>query len=262
MNKQFTWGKKILAGIVMAAVVAGSSAAPTQAATQSTVAEKTAAVVSADNYRKTLCKGFLGKKYGTVVDGIRCDCSGYTRAALNRLASSGDLGMALKNVQVKAQCTRDWVNGSTISYTAGVATNGAIQWDTRTQTSIGRESTGASRLEDLDLGDVVVYGKGSSTSHIAVYFGTFSSIDEVKAYLEDIGVYKKGELKKSGSNKYVSGGRTIIRRYGSSSYWRVHSTNSGILIDNDISGASSYTASFGSWKWTFGTGIQVTETNE
>jgi hypothetical protein len=29
------------------------------------------------------------------------------------------------------------------------------------------------------------------------------------------------------------------------------------MIDNDIAGTSRYTSSFGQWKWTFDTGIEV-----
>ena len=107
MKFKFTWGRKLIAGILLAAVVVGGTAAPAEAA-----GKKSTAVVAQDNYRKTLCKGFLGKSYGSVVDGIRCDCSGYTRAALNRLESKGRKGTALKNVSVGAHCTRDWVSGS------------------------------------------------------------------------------------------------------------------------------------------------------
>ena len=128
-------------------------------------------VIKEDNYRKTLCKGFLGKSYGSVVDGIRCDCSGYTRAALNRLESKGKSGTALKNVQVAARCTRDWVSGSSITYTTGVAEDDDISWAKQTKLSIGKKSSGASKVSDLELGDVVIYGRGSSTTHIAVYFG-------------------------------------------------------------------------------------------
>ena len=87
MKFKFTWGKKLIAGILLAAVVVGGTAAPAEAASKNHTA-----VVAQDNYRKTLCKGFLGKSYGSVVDGIRCDCSGYTRAALNRLESKGRKG--------------------------------------------------------------------------------------------------------------------------------------------------------------------------
>lgn len=257
MKSIFTWGRKLVAGVLLTAVVLGSTAAPAQAA----VDHKEAAIIPADTYRKTLCQGFLGKSYGSVIDGIRCDCSGYTRAALNRLKNNGNRGDALKNVVVSAKCTRDWVNGSSISFTTGTAVESddgdSVLWDNRTQLSIGRKGTGASGLDDLELGDVVVYGKGNASSHIAVYFGEFSSIDEVKDYLEDIGLYSAGSLKKSGGNKYVYNGRTIIRRYGSSTHWRVHSTCSGIMIDNDIAGTSGYTSSFGKWQWTFDTGIQA-----
>lgn len=240
MKFKFTWGRKLIAGILLAAVVVGGTAAPAEAASKNHTA-----VVAQDNYRKTLCKGFLGKSYGSVVDGIRCDCSGYTRAALNRLESKGRKGTALKNVSVGAHCTRDWVSGSSISYTTGVATKGAIQWNSGTKKSIGRKSSGKS-LSQLELGDVVVYGKGGSSSHIAIYFGEFSSMEAVKDYLEDIGVYAKGTIKRSAGDKYSYSGRTIVHKYGNSRYWRIHSTCSGIMIDNDIAGTSGYTSSFDS----------------
>lgn len=258
MKFKFTWGKKLVAGVLMTAVVLGSTITPTQAATKSASDKGATAVVQADNYRRTLCKGFLGKSYGAVIDGIRCDCSGYTRAALNRMKSNGGRGDALKDVQVNARCTRDWVKGSSISYTMGTATDDedSVLWDDRSSFSIGKKSTGVSRVSDLELGDVVVYGKGGTSSHIAIYFGQFSSIDEVKEYLEDLGLYNLGSLKKAG-NKYQYNGRTIVRKYGSSNYWRIHSTCSGIMIDNDIAGTSGYTSSFGKWQWTFDTGIQA-----
>ena len=239
MKKGKVWGKKLVAGIMMAVIVLGNTAVSTEAATKDS--GKTVAVIQEDNYRKTLCKGFLGKSYGSVVDGIRCDCSGYTRAALNRLESKGKSGTALKNVQVGAVCTRDWVSGSSITYTTGVAEDDEISWSKQTKLSIGKKSSGA------------------STTHIAVYFGKFSSIDEVKDYLENLGLYNLDSLKKVSGNKYQYKGKNVIRQYGNSSYWRIHATSSGIMIDNDIAGTSPYTSSFGSWKWTFTSGIDIIE---
>ena len=257
LKKGKVWGKKLVAGIMLAVMVLGNATVSAQAATNST--EKNAAVVQEDNYRKTLCKGFLGKSYGSVVDGIRCDCSGYTRAALNRMESKGKNGTALKDVEVGATSSRAWVSGSSISYTTGIAEDGEITWAKQTKQSIGKKTTGASKLSDLELGDVVVYGRGSSTTHVAVYFGKFASMDEVKDYLEEIGIYDQGDLRKVSGNKYQLNGRTVIRQYGSSPYWRIHATSRGILIDNDIAGTSPYTSSFGNWKWTFSSGINVME---
>lgn len=257
LKKGKVWGRKLVAGVLLAAMVLGNAAVSAEAATNGT--EKNLAVVQENNYRKTLCKGFLGKSYGSVVDGIRCDCSGYTRAALNRMESKGKSGTALKDVQVGATSSSAWVGGSSITYTTGVAEDGEISWAKQTKQSIGKKTTGASKLSDLELGDVVVYGRGSSTTHVAVYFGKFSSMDEVKDYLEDLGLYDRGTLKKVSGGKYQLNGRTVIRQYGSSSYWRVHATSRGILIDNDIAGTSPYTSSFGSWKWTFSSGICVME---
>lgn len=255
LKKGKVWGRKLVAGVLLAAMVLGNAAVSAEAATNGT--EKNLAVVQENNYRKTLCKGFLGKSYGSVVDGIRCDCSGYTRAALNRMESKGKNGTALKDVQVGATSSSAWVGGSSITYTTGVAEDGEISWAKQTKQSIGKKTTGASKLSDLELGDVVVYGRGSSTTHVAVYFGKFSSMDEVKDYLEDLGLYDRGTLKKVSGGKYQLNGRTVIRQYGSSSYWRIHATSRGILIDNDIAGTSPYTSSFGSWKWTFSSGINV-----
>lgn len=257
LKKGKVWGRKLVAGVLLAAMVLGNAAVSAEAATNGT--EKNLAVVQENNYRKTLCKGFLGKSYGSVVDGIRCDCSGYTRAALNRMESKGKNGTALKDVQVEATSSSAWVGGSSITYTTGVAEDGEITWAKQTKQSIGKKTTGASKLSDLELGDVVVYGRGSSTTHVAVYFGKFSSMDEVKDYLEDLGLYDRGTLKKVSGGKYQLNGRTVIRQYGSSSYWRIHATSRGILIDNDIAGTSPYTSSFGNWKWTFSSGINVIE---
>lgn len=257
LKKGKVWGRKLVAGVLLAAMVLGNAAVSAEAATNGT--EKNLAVVQENNYRKTLCKGFLGKSYGSVVDGIRCDCSGYTRAALNRMESKGKNGTVLKDVQVGATSSSVWVGGSSITYTTGVAEDGEITWAKQTKQSIGKKTTGASKLSDLELGDVVVYGRGSSTTHVAVYFGKFSSMDEVKDYLEDLGLYDRGTLKKVSGGKYQLNGRTVIRQYGSSSYWRIHATSRGILIDNDIAGTSPYTSSFGNWKWTFSSGINVIE---
>lgn len=255
LKKGKVWGRKLVAGVLLAAMVLGNAAVSAEAATNNT--EKNLAVVQENNYRKTLCKGFLGKSYGSVVDGIRCDCSGYTRAALNRMESKGKNGTALKDVQVGATSSSAWVGGSSITYTTGVAEDGEISWAKQTKLAIGKKSSGASKLSDLELGDVVVYGHGSSTTHVAVYFGKFASMDEVKDYLEELGLYDQGTLKKVSGGKYQLNGRTVIRQYGSSSYWRIHATSRGILIDNDIAGTSPYTSSFGSWKWTFSSGINV-----
>ena len=180
LKKGKVWGRKLVAGVLLAAMVLGNAAVSAEAATNDT--EKNLAVVQENNYRKTLCKGFLGKSYGSVVDGIHCDCSGYTRAALNRMESKGKNGTALKDVQVGATSSSAWVGGSSITYTTGVAEDGEISWAKQTKLAIGKKSSGASKLSDLELGDVVVYGRGSSTTHVAVYFGKFASMDEVKDY--------------------------------------------------------------------------------
>lgn len=68
-------------------------------------------------------KGFLGKRYGAVVDGIRCDCSGYVRAAIGRMKSvSAKTALPFKSYKVKALTTRDWVKGSKVAYLSGQKT--------------------------------------------------------------------------------------------------------------------------------------------
>lgn len=215
--------------------------------------------IQEDNYRKTLCKGFLGKSYGAVVDGIRCDCSGYTKAALERMNSKNNLG-SFKDYYVKARCTASWVSGSSISYTSGQIIDGSMKWNKKKTTAkVGKNNKNASKASSLELGDVLVYGKGSSSTHIAIYFGEFDSAKEVRDYLVDIGVYSKNDLKKVSNTKYTYKGRTVICQYSDSNYWRIHSTNSGILIDNDVKNKCPYTASFGNWKWTFDSGITTFE---
>ena len=84
-------------------------------------------------YRKVLSKGFLGKRYGAVVDGIRCDCSGYVRAAIGRMKSvSAKTALPFKSYKVKALTTRDWVKGSKVAYLSGQKTmTGRILWTYR-----------------------------------------------------------------------------------------------------------------------------------
>ena len=215
--------------------------------------------IQEDNYRKTLCKNFLGKPYGAVVDGIHCDCSGYTKAALERMNSKNNLG-SFKNYNIKARSTAAWVSGSSISYTSGQIIDGSIQWNKKKTTAkVGKNNKNTSQAASLELGDVLVYGKGSSSTHIAIYFGEFDSAKEVRDYLIDIGIYSKNDIKKASNTKYTYKGRTIIRQYSDSNYWRIHATNSGILIDNDVKNKCPYTASFGSWKWTFDSGIATFE---
>ena len=43
-------------------------------------------------------------------------------------------------------------------------------------------------------------------------------MEAVKDYLEDIGVYAKGTIKRSAGDKYSYSGRTIVHKYGTVSY--------------------------------------------
>lgn len=216
--------------------------------------------IKLERYRKVLSKGFLGKRYGTVVDGIRCDCSGYVRAAIGRMKSvSAKTALPFKSYKVKALTTRDWVKGSKVAYLSGQKTmTGRILWNkTRSKGAIGRNTQNHSAVSTLEFGDVMLYGKNGNPTHIALYYGKFSSAKKVKNFLEKKGYVKKGAIKKVSKNKYTYRGRTIIRAYSKSKYWRIHSTNSGILLDNDIRGINPFTRSFGKWSWTFETGLKT-----
>ena len=62
--------------------------------------------IKLERYRKVLSKGFLGKRYGAVVDGIRCDCSGYVRAAIGRMKSvSAKTALPFKSYKVTVSYT-------------------------------------------------------------------------------------------------------------------------------------------------------------
>ena len=112
--------------------------------------------IQEDNYRKTLCKGFLGKSYGAVVDGIRCDCSGYTKAALERMNSQNNLD-SFKDYYVKARCTNAWVAGSHISFTNGQIIDGSMQWNKKKTTA---EDDGRVRVRGYVSGEVSGYIEG------------------------------------------------------------------------------------------------------
>lgn len=58
----------------------------------------------------------------------------------------------------------------------------------------------------------MLYGKNGNPTHIALYYGKFSSAKKVKNFLEKKGYVKKGAIKKVSKNKYTYRGRTIIRR--------------------------------------------------
>lgn len=113
-------------------------------------------------YRKVLSKGFLGKRYGAVVDGIRCDCSGYVRAAIGRMKSvSAKTALPFKSYKVKALTTRDWVKGSKSGVFVRTEDNdGRILWNkTRSKGAIGRNTQNHSAVSTLEFGDVMLYGK-------------------------------------------------------------------------------------------------------
>lgn len=217
--------------------------------------------IAVDNYCKTLAKGFLGKKYRAVIDGISCDCSGYVRAALNRMNSEKDnVSTPIRKYVVKAQNTAAWVNGSSVIYYGGIrmADTNQIVWNAKKKVGkVGKTTLAHNKVSTLNLGDVMVYGKGKSTTHIAAFYGKFKNTTAVRNYLVKLGVFKKNQLKKTADGKYLYKGRTVIRSYTNSKYWRIHSTCSGIMIDNDIKGTSGYTSSFGKWKWTFETGLKT-----
>ncbi|MCH5267104.1 MAG: hypothetical protein J1E62_02065 [Lachnospiraceae bacterium] len=215
--------------------------------------------IGLEKYRKTLTKGFLGKRYGAVIDGISCDCSGYVKAALGRMKStSATAKMPFKDYKIKALCAADWVKGTKVDYLSGTPSQKKVVWDSKSSKGkLGKTNRNHTNVKTLKAGDVMVYGQKRQVTHIALFYGKFQSAKQVKNYLEKKGYIKKGTLKKVNSNKYTYKGRTVIRSYSKSKYWRIHSTYSGILIDNDIPGVSRYTADFGRWKWTFESGLKT-----
>ena len=146
-----------------------------------------------------------------------------------------------------------------ISYTSGTLNEetNTYEWDnSKTTTTIKRHNKGTS-LKNLSLGDVLTYGRGGG--HVALYFGEFNNMSEVASRLVELGVYKKGELKKR-SDRYVNKkGKPIIRKYnGCGNKWRIHATSKGLLIDNAIvSKRSNGTSSFGKWNKTIASGFTV-----
>lgn len=165
---------------------------------------------------------------------------------------------SFKNYKIKARSSAAWVSGSSVTFTAAKVKGDTLKWNKKsTKKKIGKKSKSAKKLSSLKLGDVMVYKKGSYSNHVAIYFGEFSSAKEVRDYLVKLGIYKKKDLKKTSDGKYTYKGRTIIRSYSKSKYWRIHATFGGIMIDNDIASKSPYTSSYGKWKWTFPSGIRT-----
>lgn len=226
--------------------------------------------ISIDRYQRSIAKGFLGKSYG--LGRNQYVCNTYVEKALESLetVSAKENSIAgIKNISKKIRVHKGKKNIPTsydwsayrvkISYTSGTLNEetNTYKWDnTKTTTTIKRHNKGTS-LKNLSLGDVLTYGQ--SGGHVALYFGEFKNMSEVASRLAELGVYKKGELKKH-SDRYVNKkGKPIIRKYnGCGTKWRIHATSKGLLIDNAIvSKHSNGTSSFGKWKKTIASGFTV-----
>lgn len=222
--------------------------------------------ISQNAYQKAITKGFLGRSYG--VGKGRYVCNTYVGKALENVSS--DLAKeesAFKNVKISKgkkglPTSWDWKQYNVkITYTDSVydMDDNKYKWDTKnTITKIKKKNKGT-KLSSLEMGDVLTYG--SNGGHVALYFGEYENMTEVKNRLVELGVYKASDLKKK-SDRYVNKkGKTILREYpGSGEHWRVHATNSGLMIDNAIrSKRSNGTSSFGKWTKAIPSGYDVAE---
>lgn len=225
---------------------------------------------SIDHYQRSISKGFLGKSYGHGKNQYVCNT--YVEKALESVetispkeSSIAGIKKVSKNIRVHkgakyAPTSYDWsAYRVKISYTSGVLDTDSktYQWNTKkTTTTIKRHNKGTS-LKQLALGDVLTYGR--TGGHVALYFGEFNNMSDVASRLVELGVYKKGELKKHGNSYVNKKGKPIIRKYiGCGTKWRIHATCSGLLIDNAIvSKRSNGTSSFGKWKKTIASGFSV-----
>lgn len=226
--------------------------------------------ISIDRYQRSIAKGFLGKSYGLGKNQYVCNT--YVEKALESLEtisakenSIAGIKNISKNIRVhkgkkNAPTSYDWsAYRVKISYTSGILNEetNTYEWNnSKTTTTIKRHNKGTS-LKNLSLGDVLTYGRGGG--HVALYFGEFNNMSEVASRLVELGVYKKGELRKC-SDRYVNKkGKPIIRKYnGCGNKWRIHATSKGLLIDNAIvSKHSNGTSSFGKWTKTIASGFTV-----
>ena len=227
--------------------------------------------VTDDVYQKAIAKGFLGKKYGTGKG--RYLCNTYVKKALEKVANkklNKTKGESFKNLKISpkgeksssAPTSYDWN-----SYRVKITFRDCVydeetdeaSWESqKSYGNIKKQNCGTS-YDSLELGQVLAYN-----GHVALYFGKYESMDEVAERLVELGVYKEGSLTKK-SDRYVNKkGRTIIREYsGAGEHWRIHATCSGLMIDNSIVSKSSLgTSSFGKWKKSIPTGIEVVEKEE
>ena len=226
--------------------------------------------ISLDRYQRSISKGFLGKSYG--IGRNRYVCNTYVEKALESLetVSSKESSIAgiktiSKNIRVhkgkkSVPTSYDWsAYRVKISYTSGTLNEETNTYDWKTSkatTTIKRHNKGTS-LKKLELGDVLTYGRGGG--HVALYFGEFSNMTQVANRLVELGVYKKGELKKHRDSYTNKKGKPIIRNYnGCGTKWRIHATSKGLLIDNAIvSKRSNGTSSFGKWSKTIASGFTI-----
>lgn len=259
--------RKFIATLTLSAIISANTVCSTSVEAASNNFTQT---VSQDTYQKRIAKGFLGKAYG--VGGNRYVCNTYVEKALNSFSSTSlsQEKVSFKNISFTNKASKkgaptsyDWSSFRVnIRFTQSVYDKETERYswsDKITTTAIKRKNKGT-KLSKLELGDVLVYGK--SGGHVALYFGDYDDMDAVMERLIELGVYKRSDLKKQ-SDRIISKktGRPVIRTYeGSGTYWRIHATSKGLLIDNAIvSRSSNGTSSFGRWSKTIPSGYNVVD---
>ena len=224
----------------------GISSPAAQAASKTYFAQ----TVTEEAYQKAITKGFLGKAYG--VGGGRYVSNTYVGAALAKVPSYNRQTTTIKNLKVKNRgkyvpTSYDWTRAN-VRYTY----HDKQLHKTKT-VSIKKKNKGTS-LRSLEMGDVLTYGSGGG--HVALYFGEFKNARAVINRLVSLGVYKSSQIHKSGHRYRDNHGRVILHDYHTGTHWRVHATNSGLLIDNAVvSRHSNGTSSFGRWSKTIPSGF-------
>lgn len=227
--------------------------------------------VSQDSYQKALVKGFLGRSYG--VGGGKYICNTYVEKALGNISNDNlkDKESAFKDVKItntkktkkekeQPPTSYDWKDYKVrITYTDSVYDSAKQKycWNKKSTTTLLNKKNKGTSLNRLELGDVLTYG--TNGGHVALYFGRYSSKEEVIERLVELGIYKTSDLKKK-SDRYVNKkGKTIVREYpNAGQHWRVHATYKGLMIDNAIvSKSSNGTSSFGKWTKSIPSGFKV-----
>lgn len=212
-----------------------------EAAAKTAITKQTGYTIDQDALRKLMCKK-LGTPYR------KMDCSGYAAWVLEHLGEKGARENAVKDVKiVSGHSTYVWKRSGKlkISYKPAVysKTKQKWVWGKREKIAVNKglitwkSSKKANRKAagNLKVGDALLY---KNPEHIAYYFGEFSSIKKVAAYLKNNCGMKK--LKKSrtaaGNVCYKYKGKIVLIQYaGCGTQWRIHASSSyGVVIDNDL----------------------------